>query len=209
MSFQAPTPAQYQPMPAQKPGNGFGIAALVLGIVAIVASIIPLLGTIAFILGPLAIVFGVLGILLRKQSKRGTSITGIILGAVAVVIAIIVTVITAAFVSSVNSSIDSANESVSSASAAMNAESKVEYIATSSAGEATAIYGSASGTSDKKFTGSWKADGTLKGIDAAILSVTGDFTTDGQALTCEIKIDGKSVVKNSGDSSVSCTTPIK
>lgn len=206
MTFNSPSPAPYQQLPpVAQANNGFGLAALILGIVAVVASFVPFLGTVAFVLGPLAIIFGILAIILRKGAKQGASITGIILGAIAIVIAIIVTVLTAAFVSGVNDSLETINESVNSASAAANSEAKVEYIATSSAGEATAMYGSSSGTSNKKFTSTWSAGGTLKGIDVAVLSVTGDFTTEGQKLTCEIKVDGKSIVKNAGDSSVSCT----
>ncbi|OFI37398.1 hypothetical protein BIU82_10065 [Arthrobacter sp. SW1] len=115
-TYQAP---QFAPQPEPKRGNGFGVAALVLGIVAIVASFIPVLGTVAFILGPLAVLFGLLGIFLRKGTPRGTSITGIILGALSIVIAIIVTVMTAAFVGAVDDALKKSDPSVSNAAPAV------------------------------------------------------------------------------------------
>lgn len=92
---QPPAP---QPVPAPvAPGNGVGVAALVVGIIAVLVSFIPIVGTFAFFLGGAAVVLGIVGLLLKGRS-RGTSIAGLILGIVSIVIAIVMTVITAAVI---------------------------------------------------------------------------------------------------------------
>jgi hypothetical protein len=185
----APTPVGSQ----SSVSNGFGITALVLGIVAVVSSFIPVLGMGAFILGPLAIIFGIVGII-RKGRKRGTSIAGLVLGVAAIIIAAIVTALTASFVDEVSKSVDESSAEVS-----------VEYIATVNKGEATVTYGAMDGTSDATITEDWSETDTMTGFDAATLVVTGDFTTEGQEVSCELKINGESVAKNSGESSATCS----
>ncbi|AJT41395.1 hypothetical protein [Psychromicrobium lacuslunae] len=200
--YQQPQqPYQLQPMPQQSQSNGFGIAALVVGIVALVISFIPFLGWGAFVLGPIAIILGILGVVLKKGSKKGTSITGIILGAIAVVIAIIVAAITALAITGISNAINSASAEISQKS---EGTSEVEYIVTTKGGSATVSYGSSGGTSQKTVTSDWKETAKLTGFDVATLSVIGDVTATGQTVSCEIKIDGKSVSKQSGNTSVSC-----
>lgn len=191
-----PAPAAPAPAPINT-SNGFGVTALVLGIIAVVTGFIPILGMGAFILGPLAIIFGIIG-LTRKGRKRGTSITGIVLGAVGIIVAIIVTAITAAFVDGVSQSIDDVDKQ-------MNQEISVEYIANVTKGKASVTYGAMDGTSDKTITKKWTHKNTLKGLDSATIIVTGDFQTSGQKVSCEVKVDGKSVSKNSGEDSATCT----
>lgn len=180
----SPPAAPNQSLPGYKQparGNGFGTTALVLGIVSVVLSIIPIIGFLAFILGPLAIIFGVIGVT-RKFTKKGTSITGLILGGVSIIIAIIVTVILAAAASSVNES--------------LNKEHKVEYVVTTT-GPAQVNYWNGSGSSAEDITADWKKEFTAKGFEVTSLTVSGDFTSE-SSVTCEIFVDGSSVSKNSG-----------
>lgn len=190
-----PAPAAPAPAPVNT-SNGFGITALVLGIVAVVIAFIPIMGMGAFFLGPLAIIFGIIG-LMRKGRRRGTSIAGLVLGVVGVIIAIIVTVITAAFVDGVSKGIDDVDEQ-------LNKEVSVEYIANVTKGEASVNYGTMDGSSDKTITEKWTHTDTLEGLDSATLIITGDFQTSGQEVSCEVKVDGESVSKNSGEDSATC-----
>ncbi|MFJ3956087.1 hypothetical protein [Arthrobacter sp. NPDC090010] len=211
-------PQPYPQAPYQQPGkqgNGFGVAALVLGILALVSSFIPFLGVVAFILGPLAILFGILGLVLRKQAPKGTSITGMILGGVGILVAVVVTMLTAVFVAQVGSAYESARaessksqeaESSAQPSSSAVAGGKVEFIATTNKGEADATYSVGGDSAQKKFSGEFKANGTMDPtFDIATLVVLGDPLTDGQTVSCEIKVDGKTVKKQSGSTAVSCT----
>lgn len=162
-------------------GNGFGTTALVLGIVAIVFSIIPILGFVAFILGPLALIFGGIG-LTRKFTKKGTSITGLVLGAISIIVAIIVTAMVAAAANGVNE--------------ALNKEHKIEYVVTTS-GPAKVSYWNGDGSSNEDIAADWKKEITATGLSFSTLSVTGDFSA-ATSVTCEILVDGASVSKNSG-----------
>lgn len=174
---QAPGPDFNQPLKS----NGFGTAALVLGIIAVVFSIIPVVGFIAFILGPLALIFGIIGIT-RKFTKKGTSITGIILGALSIIIAIIVTAMIAAAATSVTET--------------LNKEHKIEYVVTST-GPANVSYWNGDGSSTEDITGDWKKEVTATGFGISSLVVTGDFATE-SSVTCEIIVDGVSSSTNSG-----------
>lgn len=162
-------------------GNGFGTTALVLGVVAVVFAIIPVVGFVAFILGPLALIFGIIG-LTRKFTKKGTSIAGVVLGAVSVIIAIIVTAMLAAAANSVDE--------------ALNKEHKIEYIVTTT-GPAKVTYWNGDGSSNEDISADWKKEVTASGLSFSTLSVTGDFSAD-TTVTCEILVDGASVSKNSG-----------
>lgn len=175
---QAPiNPGYTQPLK----GNGFGTAALVLGIISIVFSIIPVVGFIAFILGPLALIFGAIGVT-RKFTKKGTSITGLVLGALSIIIAIIVTAVLAAAANSVSET--------------LNKEHKIEYVVTTT-GPAKVSYWNGDGSSNEDIAADWKKDVTATGFGISSLTVTGDFLS-GSSVTCEILVDGQSVSKNSG-----------
>lgn len=181
----SPPTAPVDPGYNQAPkGNGFGTTALVLGIVAVVFSVIPILGFVAFILGPLALIFGIIG-LTRKFTKKGTSITGLILGALSIIIAIIVTAIVAAAANSVSES--------------LNKEHKIEYVVTTT-GPAHVSYWSGNGSSNEDISANWKKEVVAKGFDIASLTVSGDIGGDA-SVTCEILVDGTSVSKNSGSGS--------
>lgn len=189
-------PQHAAPSPQQKPGNGLAIAALILGIGAILFSFIPLVNFIAYIAGLLAIIFGIIALV--KKAAKGMPVTGLILGVVAIILASIINAITAAAVVGIGNAADEASKSA-------EATHSVEYIVTVSKGTANASYGPLGSTSTADVTKDWTKKAEVKGSDAASLSVTGDYQTKGQKLTCEIKVDGKSVDKQEGDSMVSCT----
>lgn len=127
------------------------------------------------------LIFGVIG-LTRKFSKKGTSITGLILGAISVIVAIIVTAIVAAAANSVSES--------------LNKEHKIEYVVTTT-GPAKVSYWNGSGSSNEDISADWKKEVAAKGFEITSLTVSGDFGTEA-SVTCEIFVDGASVSKNSG-----------
>ncbi|RII41681.1 hypothetical protein DWB68_11560 [Galactobacter valiniphilus] len=184
---QQPLPPQYYPgapvPPAPRPGNGFGIAALVLGIVALVFCWVPVFG---LGLGVLALVLGIVGVL-QKQRPHGTSIAGIVMGAVAVVVGVIIMVLAAMVVSKVEEQ--------------SNKEFSVAYSATAD-GQASLSYGSLKGQAEDTFSGTWTKDDKVTGFDGFALTVT---SPTGGAVGCEITVDGKSLTKQSGTGSVTCT----
>ncbi|GAB3523301.1 DUF4352 domain-containing protein [Arthrobacter monumenti] len=95
----------YPPQPAAPRGNGVGVAALVVGIVAIVVALIPLLGMVSFFLGPVAVILGVIGLFLKNR-KKGTAITGVILGVLSVIVAAIWTAALGAGVEAMDKSLN-------------------------------------------------------------------------------------------------------
>lgn len=213
------------PLPPQgRQSNGLGITALVLGILALLASLIPFVGFIAFILGPLAILFGILGLALRRNAGKGTSITGMVLGAASIVVALVVTSLTAVFLGQITEKSGTADTTTppsaestpfvpatepgatpSSATGAV-AGSKVELIATVSKGKASVTYSVGGDSADKDFTGQFTKQGTLDDvIGLATMVVLGDPLVEDQQLGCEIRVDGKTVKKETGKTAVSCT----
>lgn len=189
-------PQYAAPSPQKKPGGGLAIAALILGIGAILFSFIPLVNFIAYIAGLLAIIFGIIALV--KKAAKGMPITGLILGVVAIILASIINAITAAAVVGIGNAVDEASKSAETARS-------VEYIVTVNKGEASAMYGPLGSTATADVVKTWSKKAEVKGFDVASLTVTGDYQTKGQKLTCEIKIDGKSLDKQEGDSLVTCT----
>lgn len=105
--FGPPSPYG-QPTAPARPGNGYGVAALVLGIVAVATAFIPGILFLGFISAVLAVVFGILA--LRLQDGRG--IAGTVLGGFGAVLAITFGLIYAA-PSSVSTDADASGLSVS------------------------------------------------------------------------------------------------
>jgi hypothetical protein len=93
---QGPLPP-YVPAGDDRPphGNGPGLAALIVGIVALVLAVIPLISVAAFLPAIAAIALGIVGLVLQGR-RRGTAITGLILGGVALLVSIVISVITVA-----------------------------------------------------------------------------------------------------------------
>lgn len=193
---QPQSPTEYTPVPPRR-GNGCGVAALVIGVVAAVLSFIPIVNIGGIVLGVAAVALGIVGLVLKGRSK-GTSIAGLILGVAAIVVAAIVLAVTATAVDAVDDAVKKVDEE-------SNAKHSVEYIVSVDRGTASVDYGASDGTSNKDFTGTWTKKQEMTGWDAASLLVTGDVETKKQKLTCQIKIDGKSVSEQSGTDSVHCT----
>ena len=65
-----------------------GVAALILGIISIIIGFIPLCGAIAFLPAVIGLILGIIDTVLKskKGEKKGMSIAGIILSALAIVI---------------------------------------------------------------------------------------------------------------------------
>lgn len=114
----------YGPPVQQKSGNGFGVAALVLGIIAIVLAFIPVVGIVAFVLGPIAIILGIVGVT-KKYRPKGTSIAGIILGAIGLIVAIIMTAIVGSFVNAIDEEVNNGSTGTVEESSAPAAEDEV------------------------------------------------------------------------------------
>ncbi len=75
-----------------KGSNGVGLAALLVGIVALVLAFLPFASFIAWLPALIAVGLGITGLVLKNR-KRGTALTGLILGGLALIVAIVVSVI--------------------------------------------------------------------------------------------------------------------
>ena len=93
MDTQLPGSAQpYAPPSAARPGNGMGVAALVVGVASLVAAV-------SFVLFPLALPGGLLAAILgtvavsrgraRGATSHGQAIAGIVCGILALVVAVV------------------------------------------------------------------------------------------------------------------------
>lgn len=186
------------PQPPQRTGNGFGVAALVVGIIAVLLAWLPIINIGAIVLGVIAVILGILGVR-KKWAGKGMSIAGIVLGAVAILLSVIILVATAAFVGVVQDEIEKAERQTYS----------VEYRVTVDSGEAQASYTESGGTGQSQVSGDWREQQTLNGLENPTLVVTGDAGAEGQSLSCEILVDGLSVVAETGTSKVSCVAPTR
>ena len=184
--------------PPQRPGNGFGVAALVVGIIALLLAWIPVINIGAIVLGVIAVILGILG-LRKKFAGRGMSIAGIVLGALAIIGSVIVLIATAAFVGLVEEEIQRTE----------GQEFSVEYIATVDQGEAQVSYGSAGGSSTESITGEWNEETTVTGFNLLSVTVTGDATAGEQQLGCEIRVNGETVAEETGTSLAACSAPTR
>ncbi|AUI51267.1 DUF4190 domain-containing protein [Arthrobacter crystallopoietes] len=161
--------------------KGLAITALVLGIVALVLGVIPGIGFLSFILGPLAIVFGIIALV--KKQRKGMSITGIVLGALGVIAAIVITAIIAMFF----------QQAVG--------EHTVQYKVTSE-GPATVMYFDGVQPVEEQIEGDWDEEISFTGLPFGAVTVT----SEGGTVTCEVIMDGQSVVTNSGSGQVECAS---
>ena len=184
--------------PPQRPGNGFGVAALVVGIIALLLAWIPVINIGAIVLGVIAVILGILG-LRKKFAGKGMSIAGIVLGALAIIGSVIVLIATAVFVGLVEEEIQRTE----------GQEFSVEYIATVDQGEAQVSYGSAGGSSTESITGEWTEEATVTGFNLLSVTVTGDATAGEQQLGCEIRVNGETVAEETGTSLAACSAPTR
>ena len=94
---------QYPPSaPPAKPGNGFGIAALIVGIVAFVGAFIPFINFVTGFLAAVGIVLGIIAVV-RKNKPKKAAIAGLIVSVIALILSVVLAMTyTAGFVSAVD-----------------------------------------------------------------------------------------------------------
>ena len=68
--------------------NYFGLAALIVGILALMGSAIPFVNIVSGVFAVVGLILGIIG-LTRKNAKKGTSIAGTIISAVALIMAVV------------------------------------------------------------------------------------------------------------------------
>jgi hypothetical protein len=117
----APTmPPAPQP-PQRGPGNGFGIAALILGIVTMVGFAIPFLDFATIGTGVVGVILGIVGLIVKFRPRKA-AVAGVILSGLGLLLSIILVVVyAAAFSGAVKALDDSATASNPQSSAAPKA----------------------------------------------------------------------------------------
>jgi hypothetical protein len=79
------------PIPPSTPGNGLGIASLIIGLTGFILCFIPVINVIGLILAIVALILGIAGMIMAK--KKGGSpalpLLGILLGAFSIIVFII------------------------------------------------------------------------------------------------------------------------
>lgn len=100
---QPNTGMQYPPAaPPAKPGNGVGIAALVVGIVALVGAFIPFINYVSGFLAAVGIVLGIIAVV-RKNKPKKAGLAGLIISAIALILSIVLAIsYTAGFIGAVD-----------------------------------------------------------------------------------------------------------
>lgn len=90
-------PAPLPPQPQRGPGNGFGIASLILGIVTMVGFAIPFLNYATIGTGVVGAVLGIIGLIVKFRPRKA-AVAGLILSGLGLLLSIILAVVyTAAF----------------------------------------------------------------------------------------------------------------
>lgn len=114
---------QYPPAaPPAKPGNGFGLAALIVGICALIGAFIPFINYASGVLAVVGIILGIIAIT-RKNKPKKAGAAGLIISAIALILSIVLAITyTAAFVTAVDESLPQANVKDSEEAAAAPAE---------------------------------------------------------------------------------------
>ncbi|GHD49556.1 hypothetical protein GCM10008097_22550 [Mycetocola manganoxydans] len=94
---------QYPPTaPPAKPGNGLGIAALVVGIFAFIGAFIPVVNFVTGVLAAVGIILGIIAIT-RKNKPKKAGVAGLIVSVVALILSVVLAIsYTAGFVSAVD-----------------------------------------------------------------------------------------------------------
>ena len=112
----------------KKPGNGLGLAALIIGIVALALAFIPAINLVAGFIGFVGLVLGVTAIFLKGKS-RGVAIAGTVVSFIAIILGIIMSVVYATvFVAAFDNAIKS-DSSISEPNAAVAGDAPKEKLA--------------------------------------------------------------------------------
>lgn len=205
------------PVPAQQPGSGLAIAALVLGIAALVLAFFPFVGLLSVLLGAAAIVCGILA--MRRRQSKGMSIAGIVTGALGLVGSILVTLAAAALMAALEESTSAFSSIGASSSAAASppgvlggtsdpsATHDVELIGSVDGGSATMSYSVGGSSSSEDITAdTLSVTGRATTGEPLVVTVMKDFTVEGETtVSCEIVVDGTSVAQETGNTSATCS----
>ncbi|RLQ84122.1 DUF4190 domain-containing protein [Mycetocola zhadangensis] len=102
---------QYPPSaPPAKPGNGLGVAALIVGIVALIGAFIPLINFVSGFLAVVGIILGIIAVV-RKNKPKKLAIAGLIVSVVALILSVVLAfAYTAGFVAAVEDSTPQTSE---------------------------------------------------------------------------------------------------
>ncbi|WP_394938301.1 hypothetical protein [Psychromicrobium sp. YIM B11713] len=200
--YQPPTPA----------GKALPVVALVLGILAILLCWIPFIGLVSVLLGLGAVICGAIALSRRDSSKVMPAIGGS-LGVLGLVASIVVSMI--AFTAVSNAFKEDLNkiptEFSSGFPSILPSDLDKEHtfkLVTSSAADAVVKYAvGEQADSNVPIKGNWEKEITGKAaLGLASLSVSSSAANQ---VSCEIFIDGKSVVKRSGTGSVFCLGSVR
>jgi hypothetical protein len=193
-STQTPPPAPATAAPAPRQGNGFGITALILGICGFVLGLIPFVGFGSWFLGLLAVIFGGIG-LTRKFRPKGSSIAGLVVGAIALITSLVFAFMyTASLAAAVSSSLKTAG------TGAYGSGTHTIVYEVTGTGSATVDYFTMQGsksvsksatetlpfTKTVKFTQSDAFD-----FNAFSVTATSKSSKDTAKATCSLTVDGK------------------
>ncbi|MBG6237695.1 hypothetical protein IWX78_000638 [Mycetocola sp. CAN_C7] len=97
-----PPSNQFPPTPPARPGNGLGIAALIVGIFAFIGAFIPFVNYVSGFLAVVGIILGIIAIT-RKNKPKKAGVAGLIVSAVALILSIVLAfAYTAGFVAAVD-----------------------------------------------------------------------------------------------------------
>jgi hypothetical protein len=79
------------PVATKKPGNGLGIASLIISIFAIILCWIPIVNVFGLVLALISLTLGIIGMIMasKKGGSKGLSLTGVILSAISIIVFIV------------------------------------------------------------------------------------------------------------------------
>ncbi|MFJ8233024.1 DUF4190 domain-containing protein [Streptomyces sp. NPDC094448] len=86
-----PPPWSQHPVPPRPPGNGMGVAALVLGIIGIILGLAVFLFWLSWLPALLALVFGIIGVSQARKgpaTNKGMALGGVIMGSIGLLLSI-------------------------------------------------------------------------------------------------------------------------
>jgi hypothetical protein len=213
MTYAQPAPSAPE-APAQKRGNGIGLAALIVGIVAIVGSAIPIVNFVSIFLGAIALILGIIGLVLKGR-KRGLAIAGTILGVLALIIGIATSALYASAANSISKAIESSEPLSSGAPAEATPEDQtpaaeeagdpagartVKYEVTSDGATLNSVTyltvndGASSQQQDNAVAAPWSKEIAIQDaglFTSSIFSLVAQAGDGATTITCKITADGK------------------
>ncbi|MWB97014.1 MmpS family transport accessory protein [Agromyces seonyuensis] len=195
--------------PADRPGNGLGLAALIVGIAALVLAVIPFASFGAWVLGLVAVGLAVGGLAVRNR-PRGTSIAGLVVGILAVLVVVVISIVTIVGTASViGRIIESATvaplEPVPSEPGVPRAGATVVVYEVETDGSTirTVAYATLAGASFGQETEHdvippfERTYEVVADADARFVSLVAQASNDATSITCRILVDGESITERS------------